>query len=167
MELARELFGASSGCLALTRIAFLDNWQVAKSAVGTNTFRETSHSSGFLQRHPLQERRRHSGALHHARGLDFVPECEGPGRRDCQGLQVALGPVRAGEMPHVPPTPFNDDAWHSARREAILRRLLLRVAASGCPVPLQAALSASRGRPPLSGNGLQLSHRQDASRSAR
>ena len=24
-------------------------------------------------------------------------------------------------MPRVPPTPFNDDAWHSARREAILK----------------------------------------------
>ena len=36
--------------------------------------------------------------------------------RDC----VASGPSRPGEMPRVPPTPFNDDAWHSARREAIL-----------------------------------------------
>ena len=102
VELARELYPTRGfkRVSGLDSIAFLDNWQVAKSAVGTNTFRETSHSftlvlQGFLQRHPLQERRRHSGALHHARGLDFVPECEGPGRRDCQGLQVALGPVRA------------------------------------------------------------------------
>ena len=46
VELARELyltrgFKRVSG---LDSIAFLDNWQVAKSAVGTNTFRETSHS---------------------------------------------------------------------------------------------------------------------------
>ena len=102
VELARELcptrgFKRVSG---LDSIAFLDNWQVAKSAVGTNTFRETSHSFTLVLRdfysHPLQERRRHSGALHHAR-------------------------VRPGEMPRVPPTPFNDDAWHSARREAILK----------------------------------------------
>ena len=31
-------------------IAFLDNWQVAKSAVGTNTFRETSHSFTLVLR---------------------------------------------------------------------------------------------------------------------
>ena len=70
-------------------------------------------------------------------------------------------------MPRVPPTPFNDDAWHSARHEAILKGASRSESHPGCPVPLQAALSASRGRPPLSGNGLQLSHRRDASRSAR
>ena len=34
----------------LDLIAFLDNWQVAKSVVGTNTFRETSHSFTLVLR---------------------------------------------------------------------------------------------------------------------
>ena len=41
--------------------------------------------------------------------------------RNCKWLWVPSGPSRPGEMPRVPPTPFNDDAWHSARREAILK----------------------------------------------
>ena len=90
----------------LDSIAFLDNWQVAKSAVGANRFRETSHSfySDIL--------------LILCRN---VKDLDNAIARDCKWLWAPSGPSRPGEMPRVPPTPFNDDAWHSARREAILK----------------------------------------------
>ena len=52
VELARELYPTRGfkRVSGLDSIAFLDNWQVAKSAVGTNTFRETSHSFTLVLR---------------------------------------------------------------------------------------------------------------------
>ena len=113
----------------LDSIAFLDNWQVAKSAVGTNTFRETSHSFTLVLRDfysdILFKNADDIVELFTTRGVWIscrnVKDLDDAIARDCKWLWAPSGPSRPGEMPHVPPTPFNDDAWHSAQRKAILK----------------------------------------------
>ena len=66
VELARELYPTRGfkWVSGLDSIAFLDNWQVAKSAEHIQGDQPLLHtrSSGFLQRHSLQERRQHSSS---------------------------------------------------------------------------------------------------------
>ena len=102
---------------------------MAKSAVGTNTFRETSHSFTLVLRDfysdILFKNADDIVELFTTRGVWIscrnVKDLDDAIARDCKWLWAPSGPSRPGEMPRVPPTPFNDDVWHSARREAILK----------------------------------------------
>ena len=101
---------------------------IQESAVGTNTFRETSHSFTLVLRDfysdILFKNADDIVELFTTRGVWIscrnVKDLDDAIARDCKWLWAPSGPSRPGEMPCVP-TPFNDDAWHSARREAILK----------------------------------------------
>ena len=108
VELAKKLdptrgFKRVSG---LDSIAFLDNWQVAKSAVGTNTFRETSHSFTLVLRDfysdILFKNADDIVELFTTRGVWIscrnVKDLDDAIARDCKWLWALSGPSRPGEM---------------------------------------------------------------------
>ena len=167
VELARELY--LKRVSGLDSIAFLDNWQVAKSAVGTNTFRETSHSFTLVLRDfysdILFKNADDIVELFTTRGVWIlcrnVKDLDDAIARDCKWLWAPSGPARPGEMPRVPPT----HAWHSPAQGHYASRSESQPLDAQCRFKL--LFPPAEDDPPLSGNGLQLSHRRDTSRSAR
>ena len=53
---------------------------------------------------------------------------------DCQLVWGTARERRPGEAPRMVPAPFNDDGWHAARKEAILRNV---IPAEQCPLDSQ------------------------------
>jgi len=117
----------------LPTLEFFDHWQTADGVVGGKVADVTRNSHSFTKvlRERLSDRVRKSaddvGEFFTAQGLwvagKSMKDIDDLIAKECKSIWGPHREATPGARPVVPKTPFNDDAWHSARREAILRNI--------------------------------------------
>eukprot|EP00969_Alexandrium_andersonii_P362365 15459549-Alexandrium_andersonii.AAC.2 len=113
---------------------FFDQWQVAKSYVGGSQrdLHQNSHSFTLVLRERFAVRLRKTcddtieffndvGMWVTGKSFKDLDDLIAV---DCQLIWTNNRPRQPGDPPRKVPAPFNDDAWHAARREAVLRNVI-------------------------------------------